>query len=47
MFFSTFTSIATDYKPFWALMAADLGYIVWLERTYGGVPEAGYGGSGG
>ena len=23
------------YKPFWALLAANLGYVVWLERTYG------------
>lgn len=25
----------TYYKVFWALMAANLGYVVWLERTYG------------
>ncbi len=35
MFLWAFTTTLLEYKPFWACMAASLGYLLWIERTYG------------
>ena len=34
LLFWSFVTVLTNYKPFWVLQGAYLGYLIYLERTY-------------